>query len=51
VPASKGEGREWEMGRKGMGRGKGGRDGEGREGRKKGGPVPDWESAKVATLY
>jgi len=37
-PTSKGEGREWEKGRKG------GREGEGWT------PVPDWESAKVADL-
>jgi len=34
VPTSKGEEREWEKGRKGMGWGKGGREREGGEGRK-----------------
>ena len=45
VPTSKAEGREWEKGREDMGRGKGGRGG-----RERAGPVPDCESAKVATL-
>jgi len=43
VPTSKG--REWEKGRKGEARGK--EEGEGGKGRT---PVPDCESAKVATL-
>jgi len=42
-----GKGREWEKGRKGMAREKGGRGGEGGKRRT---PVPDCESAKVATL-
>jgi len=51
VPTSKGEEREWENGTKGWeeGREEGeGREGKGREGRTH---VPDWESAKVATLF
>jgi len=47
VRTSKGEGREWEKERKGVAKGKGGRGGEGRE---RADPVPDCESAKVATL-
>jgi len=49
VPTSEGggTGRELEKGRKGMARGKGGRGGEGGKGQT---PVPDCESAKVATL-
>jgi len=42
-----GKGRKWKKERKGMARGKGGRGGEGGKGRT---PVPDCESAKVATL-
>ena len=47
--SGRGEGREWEKRRKGWergreeGKGKGRREGEGLT------PVPDWESAKVAT--
>jgi len=33
VPTSKGEGSEWEKGKKGMGRGKGGREQDGGKGR------------------
>ena len=45
MPTSKGEGREgMGKGKERMGKGKGGREGEGRT------PVPDWKSAKVATL-
>jgi len=47
VPTSKRKGREWEKGRKGMARGKGGRGGKRGKGRT---PVPDCESAKMATL-
>ena len=39
VPTSKGEGREWEKGRKGMARGKGGRGA-------KGGPLPGLRKCK-----